>query len=92
MLYQYPWFFQVAAISVPDHRLGENICACIVPKSEVNLTEEMILEHFDRIHKTDEGLGMTPRYFMFLDSFPVVEAKIDRKILQKMAIEKFDLI
>ena len=83
---------QVAVIGVPDKRLGQNICACIVPDKGVTLTSKEMMKYFDHLHKPDEGhLGMTPAYFMFLDDLPTVHAKIDRRMLLKMAVEKFNL-
>ena len=84
-------YVQVAVIGVPDKRLGQNICACIIPAAGTTLTAEDMLQCFDNLYQTDEGLGMTPAYFMFLSEFPTVNAKANRKELQRMAIEKFDL-
>ena len=78
-------------IGVPDKRLGEDICACVIPEQGVTLTKEDMLRHFDEAYLTEEGLGMTPSYFIFMDKFLTVNAKIDKKGLRRMAIEKFSL-
>ena len=78
-------------IGVPDKRLGDNICACIIPQAGIHLTKEDLLQRFDETYRTDEGLGMTPAYFMFLENFPTINAKIDKSTLKKMAMEKFGL-
>ena len=82
---------QVVVVGVPDARLGENMCACIVPKEGFHITADDMKQCFNKIHQTDEGLGMTPAYFMFLSSLPIKDANIDRKQLRKMAIEHFQL-
>ena len=79
-------------VGVPDKKLGENICASIIPIAGMNLTDKDMLACFDEVYKTDEGLGMTPAYFMFMEEFPQVNAtKVDKKALRRMAIEKFSL-
>ena len=78
-------------ISVPDARLGANICACIVPKEGFQLTVDDMLKCFVDMYQTDEGLGITPAYFMFMSSVPCIGGKIDRKQLTKMAVEHFNL-
>ena len=78
-------------IGVPDKRLGENICACVIPKQGVTLTKEDMLHYFDEAYITEEGLGITPSYFIFMDTFQTFNAKIDKNGLKRMAIEKFNL-
>ena len=83
---------QVAVIGVPDKRLGENICAWIIPdassSSSQPITSDDLFRYFDELYQTDEGLGMTPAYFLFLKQFPTVNGKVDRKALRSMAIEE----
>jgi acyl-CoA synthetase (AMP-forming)/AMP-acid ligase II len=83
--------FQVVVVGVPDARLGQNICACIIPQAGAALREEDIRRCFDDLYQTDEGLGITPGYFLFLEQFPIVNGKTDRKGLVRMAIEKFGI-
>ena len=81
----------MSVVGVPDKRLGENMCACIIPKPGITLTEDEMLSYFDDAYVTEDGLGMTPAYFMFMEVFPQVNAKVDKKELRKMAIKKFNL-
>ena len=73
---------------MPDARLGQNICACIIPQTGVKLSSDDMVRCFNELYQTDEGLGMTPAYFLFLPQFPTVNGKVDRKGLVRMAIEK----
>jgi acyl-CoA synthetase (AMP-forming)/AMP-acid ligase II len=78
-------------VGIPDERLGNEVCACIIPKAGVTLTKEDMLQAFDNVYITDEGLGMTPYYFLFLDALPTMGAKIDRKSARKMAMVKLGM-
>ena len=82
---------QVVVIGVPDKRLGQNICACIVPEQGVVLTSDDMLRCFDELYETDEGLGITPAYFLFLEEIPKVNGKVDRIALGKMAAQNFGI-
>ena len=79
---QYKYIFQVAVVGVPDKRLGENICASVVPQKGMTLCSDDMIKCFDEIYKTDEGLGITPGYFMFVDAIPLKNGKIDKKALR----------
>ena len=81
----------VVVVGVPDPRLGENICACVIAKDGFQLTADDMLTCFAGLYQTDEGLGVTPAYFMFMASFPTNNSKVDRKELKKMAEKKFEL-
>ena len=81
----------MAVIGVPDERLGQKICACIIPQQGVELSSDDMLRCFDELYQTDEGLGMTPDYFFFLQQFPTVNGKVDGKALNMLVIEKFGI-
>ena len=71
---------------VPDKHLGECICACVKKKQASSITDHNILMHFE----TDK-LHLKPKYVIFVDDFPAVNAKVDRKVLKRMVISKFNL-
>ena len=82
---------KVVVVGVPDAQLGENICACVVPKEGCHPTKEDMLKCFCDACNNAEALAMTPAYFMFISSVPMASSKIDRKQMRKMAIEHFGL-
>lgn len=50
MLYTYPKVGQVSVIGIPDERMGEKTCACIIPKHGEHITQEEIKAFFkDRV-------------------------------------------
>ena len=78
-------------LGVPDKRLGQEICACIILEENASVSTEQLLAHFADTYTTDEGLGVTPAYFLFFNSFPTLNGKVDKKSLTKMAIEMLKL-
>ena len=40
VLYQHPKVLEAAAVGIPDPRLGERVCACIVPRPGESLTQK----------------------------------------------------
>ncbi len=61
VLYQHPKVLEAAAVGVPDPRLGERVCACIVPRPGESLSfEELIAFLKDKIatYKLPESLRL----------------------------------
>jgi acyl-CoA synthetase (AMP-forming)/AMP-acid ligase II len=46
ILYTYPKVAQVSVVAIPDERLGEKTCACIIPKSGEKIIQEEIKAFF----------------------------------------------
>ena len=91
MMMKFPGVEMVAVVAVPDRRLGQNICAFVIPTEGVMLTKDAMLQCFDDVYKTDEGLGVTPAYFVFVDSFPRTSSgKVDLAALRLEAMEHVD--
>jgi fatty-acyl-CoA synthase len=44
VLYQHPDIMDAAVVGVPDSKLGERVCACIVPKAGKTMTFEIMIE------------------------------------------------
>ncbi|MBV8088335.1 MAG: AMP-binding protein [Alphaproteobacteria bacterium] len=67
LLFQHPTVLEAAAVGVPDPRLGERVCACVVPRPGESLTlDELVLFLKDKIatYKMPEFLylvGTLPR-------------------------------
>ncbi|XP_052795567.1 3-[(3aS,4S,7aS)-7a-methyl-1,5-dioxo-octahydro-1H-inden-4-yl]propanoyl:CoA ligase-like [Mya arenaria] len=83
------------AVGVPDKRLKEVICACVVPKPESGLTaedlEKFCSEKF--VHEsTGPVVGLKPKYHVLLDSVPLLASgKVNRRKIAEIAKEKLGL-
>ena len=72
-------------IGVPDPRLFQDICACVVPKSETQPSSKE-LEEFIVKGIIDERLS--PKYYIFMRSFPRQgTGKIDKNKLTEKAMD-----
>jgi acyl-CoA synthetase (AMP-forming)/AMP-acid ligase II len=66
VLYQHPKVLEAAAVGVPDARLGERVCACIVPQSGERVTlDELVLFHRDKI-----ATYKLPEFLHLLEALP----------------------
>ena len=80
-------------VGVPDPRLYQDICACVVP-SDPPPSEKELRDWCDEMFKVDPntGLDLSPRYYIFLKDFPqAAQSKIDRKKLWAMAEQQIVL-
>jgi fatty-acyl-CoA synthase len=85
-LYKHPKIMDVQCVGVPDQRLGEELCACIILRAGVEATAEEIrtfcrgqIAHYK-----------VPRYVHFLDSFPLtITGKIRKNVLREQMAEIF---
>ncbi|XP_070551445.1 medium-chain acyl-CoA ligase ACSF2, mitochondrial-like [Ptychodera flava] len=76
------------AVAVPDQKVINEICLCLVLKPETECTEEEILEVM-RDHLDD---FLIPRYVLFFESFPVTDTgKIKRNEVMRKAAERLHL-
>ncbi len=87
-LYTHPDISDVQVIGVPDEQYGEEIMACVILKDGSTLTEKELREFcIKRIAK-----HKVPRYFDFVDSFPMNAAgKILKYKMRESAIERLGL-
>ncbi|KAL4221499.1 hypothetical protein ACF0H5_019756 [Mactra antiquata] len=90
-----PGVAQVFAVGVPDPRLGQVVCACVMPKPDMRLTEEDLKTFCDGKFLTEStalGISCKPRYHFIMDSIPLLgSGKIDRIKIGAMAKERFGL-
>ena len=88
MLIDDPRIEQLAVVDVPDERLGERLCACVVPKStKTGLT-------LDDIKKIASKQGLAkykwPEYLELMDELPLSPAgKIRRAALRDLILHRF---
>ena len=66
-IYTYPKVKDVQVIGVPDKQYGEEIMACVIKQDGVECTAEEIKEYV----MSHMAKHKTPRYVMFVDSFPM---------------------
>lgn len=87
-LLSHPNIKEVYVVGVPDSRLGEELCACVLLKNDQKLTEQEIQKFCsDKI-----SYFKIPRYILFFESFPKTESgKIQKYILRKECIDKLKL-
>ena len=82
-----PRIDQLAIVDVPDERLGERLCACVVPKnSDVKLTLEDIRDIADQ-----QGIARYkwPEYLEIVDALPLSPAgKIRRPALKELVLSR----
>lgn len=78
---------QIAIVDLPDERLGERLCACVVPaNTDVKLTLQDITEIADQ-----QGLAKYkwPEYLEIMDALPLSPAgKIQRPTLRKIVMDR----
>lgn len=85
VLYQHPKVLAVAVVGVPDARLGERLCACIVPRAGETLSfEEMVGFLRDKI-ATYKRL----EFLQILDDLPrTPTGKVQEGPLQELVIKR----
>lgn len=89
-LRDHPDVEEVYAVGVPDVRLLEEVCVCIVPKQGSKLTAESIRcyarEVFQPSLSTDMR-GLMPGYFFIMEDIPrLMTAKVNRRELKQRCI------
>ncbi len=73
----------VQCVGVPDARFGEALCACIVVKPGVMIDAEMLRAFCDK----EIAHYKVPRYFCFVDGFPMTVTGKIQKFLMREAVE-----
>ena len=84
ILYAYDKIEQVAVIGVPDDRLGEGTCACIIPKKGQTFTYDEMKAHF----KDKVARFKIPDRIEFMDEFPETPSGKIRKVELREIIAK----
>jgi len=84
ILYAYDKIEQVAVIGVPDDRLGEGTCACIIPKKGQTFTYDEMKAHF----KDKVARFKIPDRIEFMDEFSETPSGKIRKVELREIIAK----
>ena len=95
LLSKCPGSKQVVAVGVPDPRLTQVVCACLVPESGSKFAEETIKQFSNEIffeEATSAGCSIKPKYYLVFDELPLTSTgKIDRRRLGFLAKERLGL-
>ncbi len=87
-MYTHPVVRDVQVVGVPDEKYGEEVCACVILKEGAAATEQEMIDFV----KAGLSRFKSPRYIMFLDSFPMTASgKIPKYKLREMGVEKLGL-
>jgi len=87
-LYHFEKVRDVQVIAVPSKKYGEEVCACVIPKDGVELSEDEVKEYC----RQNIAHFKIPRYVWFMDEFPMTASgKIQKVVLRERAVEKYSL-
>jgi fatty-acyl-CoA synthase len=79
-LYRHPAVLDVSVVGVPDHKYGEEICACIRLRDGASATEDEIRDYC----RGQIAHYKVPRYVRFVDSFPMtVTGKVQKYLIRE---------
>ncbi|MBV9591609.1 MAG: AMP-binding protein, partial [Hyphomicrobiales bacterium] len=87
-LYRHPKIEAVQVVGVPDARFGEELCAWVKLKPG----EAAAAEEIQAFCKNQIAHYKIPRYFRFVDEFPMtVTGKVQKFIIRERMIEELKL-
>nr|XP_006818220.1 PREDICTED: acyl-CoA synthetase family member 2, mitochondrial-like [Saccoglossus kowalevskii] len=83
----HPKLKDAQVVPVPDEKLVNEICLCLVPKEKSTCTMDEMLEF---LAGKVSPLSM-PRYILFFTNFPTMGLKVNRKAIIKEAVARLGL-
>ena len=87
-LMDHPSALKVQVVGMPDDRLGEVVCACVVPRSGQPVDNDDLAE-FCRGRLAS---FKAPRYTLIFDDYPMTSSgKVQKFLLKEMALERLGL-
>jgi fatty-acyl-CoA synthase len=87
-LYTHPAIRDVQVVGVPDEKYGEEVLACVILRDGMTATQEEIIQFV----KDGMSRFKSPRYVIFMDSFPMTASgKIQKYKLREMGVQVLGL-
>jgi fatty-acyl-CoA synthase len=87
-LIRHPKVADAQVLGVPDAFFGEELLAVVIPKAEKQLTEQELRDYC----KGQISHQKIPRYFQFVDSYPLTSSgKVQKFVLRESAIKTLGL-
>ena len=96
-LQDHPYVHKVCVVGVPDERMYQKICACIILKEGRHNNEDALRAEFeewgkDKYFESSIGFVVKPHYYLFVDSFPVnSRGKVSKREVRAMAVKMLGL-
>jgi fatty-acyl-CoA synthase len=88
-LHRHPQVEMVQVVGVPDDKYGEELCACIKPKSGSQLSEVELREFC----RGEIAHFKIPRYVRFVDGFPMTASgKVQKYLLAEQSARELGLL
>ena len=88
-LYKHPQILDVQCVGVPDHKYGEELCACVVLRPGAVATESDIRAFCDG----QIAHYKIPRYVRFVEQFPMtVTGKVQKYVLREQIARELALV
>jgi acyl-CoA synthetase (AMP-forming)/AMP-acid ligase II len=85
VLYQYPKVRDAAVVGVPDPRLGERVCACLVPRDGTTITFEEIVAFL----RPKISTYKLPEFVVIFEDLPrTPTGKIQKTPLRELVVER----
>jgi acyl-CoA synthetase (AMP-forming)/AMP-acid ligase II len=85
VLYQHPKVLEAAAVGVPDPRLGERVCACVVPRPG----ESLSFEELTAFLKDKIATYKLPEFLRLLDALPrTPTGKVQKGPLRNIVLDR----
>ncbi|MEO6320652.1 MAG: fatty acid--CoA ligase, partial [Polaromonas sp.] len=88
LLADHPAIAQVAVVGIPDERMGEVGCACVVLRDGADLTPEALVAWA----RANMANYKVPRHVLWFDSFPLnASNKVLKRELAQMAAARLSV-